>query len=322
MKILFDGTRKQIVLGFIILLALLCLAFAGVAAAKYPDRNINLIVPWAAGGGTDMVARILAPEVEKVLGEKLVVINKTGGNGAIGHTFGAQAKPDGYTITLGTTEMSTVHLLGLAKFTYTDFDPICLVATGPGSLSVLAASPLKNLADFVAAAKKKPGEIKVSSIGVGGIWNLVAVGMAKRAGIKLNILPYAGGGPAVTAALGGHVDAASVGFMEALPQVLDKKMRMLAVASDQRVKAYPEFPTFKEQGVDLDLGAYWAIMVPKKVPQDIKSKIADAFQKAAMSQNFADLCKKSGFVQNYLGPKEFTAWLAEKDKVFKAIVGK
>ena len=300
----------------------LCLFANGAWAGDYPDRSITLVVPWAAGGGTDTVARILAPEAEKALGQKVVVVNKTGGNGAVGHTFGAQAKPDGYTITLGTTEMSTVHLLGLAKFSYTDFDPICLVATGPGCLAVIEASPYKTLKDMLEAAKKKPGELKISSIGVGGIWNLVAVALCKKAGVQMNILPYNGGGPAVVAALGGHVDGASVGFMEALPQVLDKKMRFLGVASDERVKAYPDYPTFKEQGIDLAMGAYWAIMVPKKVPADIKTKISEAFKKAVSSEKFTELCKQKGFVQDYKDTAEFTTWLEKKDKEFKEIVAK
>jgi putative tricarboxylic transport membrane protein len=294
----------------------------GALAGDYPDRSITFVVPWAAGGGTDTVARILAPEAEKALGQKLVVMNKTGGNGAIGHTFGAQAKPDGYTITMGTTEMSTVHLLGLAKFSYTDFDPICLVATGPGCLAVLESSPYKTLAELVDAAKKKPGELKISSIGVGGIWNLVAVGLCKRAGVQMNILPYSGGGPAVVDALGGHVDGASVGFMEALPQVLDKKMRFLGVASDERVKTYPDFPTFKEQGIALAMGAYWAIMVPKNVPAGIKSKISEAFRKAVSSEKFTELCKRNGFVQDYKDTAEFSAWLGKKDVEFKEIIAK
>lgn len=291
-------------------------------AGDYPDRTITLVVPWSAGGGTDTVARILAPEVEKVLGQKVVVLNKTGGNGAVGHTYGAKAKPDGYTITLGTTEMSTVHLLGLAKFSYRDFSPICLVTTGPGCLAVPAKSPYKKLQDLIAAAKKKPNKIKISSIGVGGIWNLVAVGIDKKANIKLNILPYKGGGPAVVAVLGGHVDGASVGFMEALPQVLDKKMRFLGVASAERVEAYPDYPTFKEQGLDLAMGAYWAIMVPKKVPADVKAKISKAFAKAVSSPKFTDLCRQKGFVQNYKDTKVFTAWLSKMDKVFKDVAAK
>jgi tripartite-type tricarboxylate transporter receptor subunit TctC len=316
------GQGVSLLLGLLASVVVPGLIAGSVWANDYPNRSITLVVPWAAGGGTDTVARILAPEVEKVLGQKVVVVNKTGGNGAVGHTYGAQARPDGYTITLGTTEMSTVHLLGLAKFSYRDFDPICLVATGPGCLAVLDSSPYRTLADLVADAKKNPGQIKISSIGVGGIWNLVAVGLCKRAGIRMNILPYEGGGPAVVAALGGHVDGASVGFMEALPQVLDKKMRFLGVASAERLKTYPEYPTFKEQGIDLAMGAYWAVMVPKNVPADIKAKISQAFGQAVSSQKFTDLCKQKGFIQDYKDTEEFTAWLQEMDKAFKDVVAK
>lgn len=256
--------------------------FVCVAAAEYPDRPVNLIVPWAPGGGTDIMARILAPEAQKYLGQKIVVVNKSGGSGSVGHTFGSRTKPNGYTITMGTTEMSSVHLLGLAKFSYKDFDPICLIATGPCTLVVLNDSPFKNLADFIAAAKKAPGKLKVSTIPVGGTWNVAAQGLAKLAGIKINILPYAGGGPAVTALLGGHVDAGSSGFMEVINFAKDKKLRILAVTTEKRMKAYPQYPTYKEQGIDMTIGAYWSIVVPKGTPQKIKDKINSAFKKAVM----------------------------------------
>jgi tripartite-type tricarboxylate transporter receptor subunit TctC len=309
-------------LALMVMTVTLLFGVTAAVAADYPNRSITLVVPWAAGGGTDTVARILAPEAEKALGQKVVVVNKTGGNGAVGHTFGAHARPDGYTVTLGTTEMSTVHLLGLAKFSFRDFEPICLVATGPGCLAVPDSSVYKTLDDILADAKKRPGEIKISSIGVGGIWNLVAVGLCKKAGVQMNILPYNGGGPAVVATLGGHVDGASVGFMEALPQVLDGKMRFLGVAGDERVAAYPDYPTFKEQGIDLALGAYWGIVVPKKTPDDIKQKLSQAFEKAVSSDKFADLCKQKGFVQNYKDSQEFSAWLEKMDQVFKDVVAK
>lgn len=308
--------------------AFLCVGMLGLgllpqpAAAAYPDRAITLIVPWPAGGATDMLGRIIASEAEKLMGEKVVVVNKVGGGGAVGHTFGAQAKPDGYTITLATTEASTVHLLGLSPFSYKDFDPLFLVATGPSGLGVLTNSPYKNLTDFVADAKKKPGQLKVSSIAVGGIWNLCAIGVSKRTGIQLNILPYAGGGPAVVAALGGHVDAAMVGFSEILPQAQDKKMRYLGITAAERHQAFPEAPTFKEQGIDLDLGAWWGICIPKNTPADVKSKIQENFKKAVQSEKVKNMLAQRGFVFNYKGPAEFEAWLGQIDKNFREIIGK
>lgn len=305
---------------FINLLAVVNISQQSFAA--FPDRAITLVVPWPAGGATDMLGRIIASEAEKLIGQNVVVVNKVGGGGAVGHTFGAQAKPDGYTITLATTEASTVHLLGLSPFSYKDFDPLLLIATGPAGLGVLSDSPYKNFQDFVAAAKKSPGKLKVASIAVGGIWNLCAVGISKKAGIQLNILPYAGGGPAVVAALGGHVDAAMVGFSEILPQALETKMRYLGITAAQRHPAFPEAPTFKEQGIDLELGAWWGICIPKNTPGDIKARILEIFKKAIQSNKVKDMLVQRGFVFNLKETEEFAEWLARMDKVFREVVGK
>lgn len=297
-------------------------AIPGLFAAEYPTRAITLVIPWPAGGATDMLGRMLASEVEQNIGQQVVVVNKTGGGGAIGHTFGAQAKPDGYTVTLATTEASTVHLLGVSPFSYRDFDPLVLIATGAAGFSVLTASPYKTFKDLVEDAKKRPEQIKVSSIAAGGIWNLCAVGISKKAGMKLNILPYAGGGPAVVAALGGHVDGACVGFAETLSHARDGKMRYLGVTSGTRLPTYPEAPTFTEQGIPIELGAWWGIGVPKGTPQDIQVKIHEAFKKAIHGDKVKDMMAKGGFIHNYKGPEDFKVWLDGMDKVFKDVIGK
>jgi tripartite-type tricarboxylate transporter receptor subunit TctC len=306
-----------------ILLALLFLALpSGLLAADYPTRAVTLVIPWPAGGATDMLGRMLASEVEKNLGQQVVVVNKTGGGGAIGHTFGAQAKPDGYTLTLATTEASTVHLLGVSPFSYRDFDPLVLIATGPAGLAVMANSPYKGFQDLVEDAKKRPDQVKIASIAAGGIWNICALGISKTAGIKLNVLPYAGGGPAVVAALGGHVDGACVGFSETLAHVRDGKMRYLGITTGERVQAYPNAVTFKEQGIPIELGAWWGVCVPKGTPKEIQGKIHEAFKKALESEKAKGMMTQAGFIQSYKGPEDFRVWLDKMDKVFKDIIGK
>lgn len=317
--------RKINILGIVIpmIFAIIFgLTICNVSAGDYPSRSISLIIPWPAGGATDMLGRMMSSEVSKILGQKVVVVNKVGGGGAIGHNFGSSAKPDGYTVTLATTECSTIHLLGLSPYSYTDFDPLLLIATGPSGLGVLMDSPYKTFEDFAADAKKRPGQMKVSSIAVGGIWNLCAVGVSKKAGIKLNILPYAGGGPAVVAGLGGHVDGVWVGFSEILSQAQDKKMRYLGITSGERNPAFPEALTFKEQGHNIELGAWWAICIPKNTPQDIRTTIHDAFKKAIHTDKIRNMLLQRGFVFNYKGPDEFSAWLEKMDKVFREVIGK
>jgi tripartite-type tricarboxylate transporter receptor subunit TctC len=146
--------------------------------------------------------------------------------------------------------------------------------------------------------------------------------VSKKAGIKLNILPYNGGGPAVVAALGGHVDACWVGFSEFLSHAQDKKMRYLGITSGERNPAFPEAPTFKEQGYDIELGAWWAICIPKNTPQDIRTTIHDAFKKAIHTDAIQNMLLQRGFVFNYKGPDEFNTWLEKMDKVFREVIGK
>ena len=296
------------------------LAVCTASAGDYPNRSVSLIIPWPAGGATDMLGRLMSFEVEKILGEKVIVVNKVGGGVAVGHDFGARAKPDGYTITLATTECSTIHLLGLAPISYKDFDPLLLIATGPGGLGVLMDSPYKNFEDLVMDAKKRPGQIRIASTPVAAIFNLCAVGVANAAGINLNILPYAGGGPAVVAALGGHADAVGAGFSEILPQAKDKKMRYLGITSGKRNPAFPDAPTFKEQGYDIELGAWWGICIPKNTPPDIRSTIHDAFKKAIHTDKIKNMLFERGFVFDYKGPEEFSEWLDKTDKVFRRIL--
>ena len=310
------------ILSLLVFAILSLMAIPNLFAAGYPDRAITLVIPWPPGGATDMLGRILASEVGKNMGQQVVVVNKTGGGGAIGHTFGAQAKPDGYTITLATTEASTVHLLGVSPFSYRDFDPLLLIATGAAGLAVLTSSPYKTFRNLVEDAKNRPEQVKIASIAAGGIWNLCAVGISKKAGIQLNILPYAGGGPAVVAALGGHVDGACVGFSETLSHVRDGKMRYLGVTSGERLQTYPDAPTFKEQGIPLELGAWWGICLPKGTPPDIQGKIHEAFRKAIHGEKVKNMMAQGGFISSYKGPEEFKTWLDGMDKVFKDIIGK
>ncbi|MCX5907175.1 MAG: tripartite tricarboxylate transporter substrate binding protein, partial [Deltaproteobacteria bacterium] len=176
--------------------------------------------------------------------------------------------------------------------------------------------------NLVEDAKNRPEQVKIASIAAGGIWNLCAVGISKRAGIQLNILPYPGGGPAVVAALGGHVDGACVGFSETLSHVRDGKMRYLGVTSGERLQTLPDAPTFKEQGIPLELGAWWGICLPKGTPPDIQGKIHEAFKKAIHGEKVKNMMAQGGFIFSYKGPEEFKTWLDGMDKVFKDIIGK
>ncbi|MDL2264243.1 tripartite tricarboxylate transporter substrate binding protein [Synergistaceae bacterium OttesenSCG-928-I11] len=308
-----------------LLVALLLVCFAvpllGAAyAADYPTRDITLIVGAAPGGATDTIARLLGAQILKNTGKSAVVMNRTGGGGAIGQTFGSQARPDGYNVTVITTEASTMHLMGTAKYSFRDFEHVALIATAPAVLAVTADSPFKTYADFLDAVKKDPDKIKVGALAEGSIWNLALRLVDKGSGVKTTPVPYDGGAPAITAALGNHVDAVACGFSEILPFVQDGRMRILGVTSAKRPEAYPDAPTFIEQGCQAEIGAWWGIALPKNTPKDIVDDVKKVFREAITSQETRDFLKSRGFEYNYQEGPDFTKWLNDMDPIFKKAV--
>jgi len=289
-------------------------------AASFPARDITLVVPWAPGGPTDTLARLLAAEVQKEVSRSVVVLNKAGGNGAIGHNYGSTARKDGYTVTLATTESSIMHLLGAAKFSYKDFEPVALIATAPAVIAVTVDSPYKTYSDFVEAVKSNPEQVKVASLSEGSIWNLALKLIGTQSGVHFTAIPFDGGNPAIMAALGKHADAVSCGFSEILPFVTDGRMRILGVTSAKRQETWEEAPTFNEQGITVEIGAWWGIGVPKGTPKDIVDTLAGLFGKAIQSESTRAFLKDRGFEWNYLDRGDFADWLNRMNDVFENAV--
>lgn len=306
----------------VLLLLVVTLGIMPIAAGAtdYPTRDITLVVPWSPGGATDTLARLLAIDVQKNASKSTIVLNKAGGNGAIGHTYGSMARKDGYTVTLMTTESSIMHLMGTAKFSYKNFTPVALIATAPAVIAVVADSPYKTYSDFVNAVKKNPDQIKVAALSEGSIWNLALKLIAKESGVKFTAVPFDGGNPAIAAALGKHTDAVSCGYSEILPFVQDGRMRILGITSAKRQVTYDKAPTFKEQGVPVEIGAWWGIGLPQNTPSEIVNKVADLFGKAINSSESQKFLKDRGFESNYLDRQQFADWLDEMDNVFKKAV--
>lgn len=293
---------------------------ASASDVKYPEKNIKLIVPWDAGGATDLLARTIADEVADETGVTVTVENKSGGNGAVGHNEGSSADPDGYTVTLFTTEASTSHLLGTAKFSYEDFTPVSLVAVGPSALAVPKDSEYDTLKDFVDAAKKDPSKIKIATQPSGGIWNLAFQSFEKAAGIDVKVVPFDGGAQSIAAVKGNQVDAVEAGFSEILPYVKSGDLKFLAVSSEEKPEAYPKAPTFKDAGYDVTVGAWWGIALPKDTPDDIEAAVEKVFKTAINSDAVKKFVSDSGNQFNYLGSDDFNKWLDEKDQDFKKVI--
>src|SRR5688572_81424 len=231
----------------VLLAALLCAATS--VFAQYPQRPVQLIVPWGAGGGTDATARIIGTLLEKELKQPFNVVNRTGGSGVVGHDAIAKATPDGYTIGLITVEITMMHWQGLTTLKHTDYTPIGLVNADPAGITVRADSPYKSTKDLLAAIKANPGKMKASGTGQGGIWHLAIAGLLKEQGIDPNALPWVpsnGAAPGMQDMVAGGVDVVPCSIPEARAMIDSGKARPLAIMDPKPSSLYPKIPTLKQ----------------------------------------------------------------------------
>jgi len=313
---------------FILLAVVLSLIVGIPAFAKdpaYPTKPITIVCPWSAGGGTDNTARFIASMLSKELGVPVNVVNKTGGNGAVGHVEGAMAAPDGYTITNITFELNTLKYLGYAQLTPANFIPIFQFNEDPDALSVQASSPIKNVKDLIDTIKSKPdGTFLFSGSTIACAWDLPRVQMLMAAGINPNrvkFIPTQGGAaPAITELLGGHVDAVVCSYPEIAPQVDAGKVRTIAVFSDERVPLYPNIPTLKEQGIDVSGGTWRGFAVPLKTPDYVITTLTTALKKITSSKEFVDFMNKNQFGIKIRDQQEFTQFLNEQFKTLEGVM--
>lgn len=283
----------------------------------FPNESLSMIVPTSAGGGTDVVARALATEAEEFLGESFGVINKPGGSGSVGMTEGANANPDGYTVTMVVAEISMVDHLGVSSLTPDDMKAVAQINMDPAALTVPADAPYDTLEEFIEYAKEHPGEIKVGNAGTGSIWHVAAEALAQEADIELSHVPYEGAAPAVTELIGGHVDAVTVSPAEVKSHLDAGKVKTLGIMSDERSEIIPDVPTFSEEGLDMETVATWrGITVPKDTPDEIVTILEDAFMKAADQDDFKKVMESNGLGLQIANSEEFTQHMEQNYEYF------
>lgn len=313
--------KKALVLLLIGLFAL-SVAGCGGKTETFPTKPVTLIVPWAAGGGTDAIARGLAKATEKPLGQTITVNNVTGGGGAVGHGAGLNAKNDGYTVTMITFELLSLPPQKLVPFTYKDYDLLMLLNADPAALTVKADAPWKTVKEFVEYAKANPGKVNIGNSGPGSVWQLAAGLMEDKTGIKVNHVPFNGAAPAVTDLVGGHIQAVTVSPAEVKGQVQAGKLKMLGIMADKRDPNFPDVPTFKELGIDCTFATWRGLAVPKNTPDAAKKKLADSFKKGYDSPEFQEFAKKASLGLAYEPADKFKAFLDESSKNVESVMKK
>ena len=284
-----------------LLVALVVLALSSPPAGAqdaFPSRPITIVAPVPPGGVADLTARPVAAAMEKVLKSPVGVVNKTGAAGAVGMQSVAVARPDGYTLLVALSSISIIpeadKLFGRQPaYTVDQFAPIALLTADPTVLVVRAESPWKTAREFVEDAKKRPGQISFSSSGVYGTLHMAMELLSQASGIKLRHVPYSGGGPAVTALLGGHVDALASGPAAVIPQIKAGKLRPLAGWGAERIAALPDVPAFKELGYqDAEFYIWSGVFAPRATPAPVLAKLREAVRDAAAHPEFKEAMAK------------------------------
>lgn len=295
------------------------LARPALAQARWPNRPVQMVCPWAAGGGTDATVRIVSQLLERELGQPFNVVNRTGGSGVVGHAALAQAAPDGYTLGIITAEICMLHWQGLTEVTYRNFTPLGLMNNDPPGVQVNSNSPHKDVRSLADAIKaSRPGQLKASGTGQGGIWHLALAGWLGAMGLKadqVRWVPSNGAAPAMQDLAAGGIDFTTCSVPEARAMLDAGRCRSLAVMAPERLPVFPNIPTLKEaMGVDYQAGAWRGIAGPPGLPAEVKAAVEAALGRVYQSNDFKEFMNARGFGMTYADAAGFARHLEEADK--------
>lgn len=295
----------------------------GLAAAAYPEQPIKMVVAYGPGGGTDITARLIAPYIQKYLGNNasIVVLNRPGAGGGIGFAEVANAAPDGYTIGfINTPNVLTIPIERKVNFHWEKFDLLGNVIDDPGNFSVHADSPYKNLADLVTYAKANPGAVTYGTTGIGSDDHLAALMFERAAGVKMTHVPFKGAAEVHNAIASKQITVAAMNIGEALQYAKGgTPLRNLGQMSTSRTNLAPSLATFKEQGFDIVMASLRGIAAPKGLPPAVREQLANAVQKAAADPEFQQ--KAAGYFAplRYMAPLKYEAELKEAEAGFRQL---
>lgn len=295
-----------------------------VFAQAYPNKPVKLQVPFAPGGTTDIIARVMSEPLGKALGQNVIVENKVGGGGVVGANETSKAAPDGYSLGMATVSTTAANPAINPKMPYnvaTDFTPIINIAATPNVIAVHPSFPAKNYAEFVAELKKNPGKYSYSSSGVGGIGHLQTELWKGLQGVFLTHIPYSGAGPALRDTVGGQVQIIFDNVPSALPHITAGRLIAVAVAAPQRLASMPNVPTFKELGLEpVNRMAYYGIYGPKGLPKDIVDKVNAGVRKALEDPAIRKRIEDTGSIVLGNTPEQFSAQMRDELAVYQKVV--
>ncbi|MGP9674444.1 MULTISPECIES: Bug family tripartite tricarboxylate transporter substrate binding protein [Halomonas] len=282
-------------------------------AADYPVRPVQVIVPYSAGGGTDLSARIMADTMKKYLGKSLVVRNQPGGGGSIGTSAALHARTDGYTLGMGAQgPLAMLPHYGGVGYSLDDVEFLALMGRNLMVVAGCQGAPFEDAESFIDYAREHPGEVRVGNSGAGGANHIAIEGFGSAAGIEFNSMPFGGASAAVTACVGGHIDAVIAHPAEVLPHIESGSIPALLVMEEERIDALPDTPVPEELGVDFTWSAWKGVIAPKGLPDDVKETLSEALRETFQDEEFLARMEEMGEFVDYRSADEFRE-LAESD---------
>jgi tripartite-type tricarboxylate transporter receptor subunit TctC len=308
-----------------LLFAIVALALAQAALAQpYPNKPIRLIVPYAAGGTSDILARQIGPKLTEVWGQPVVVENKTGANGNVGADFVAKSAPDGYTLLitdLGGLVISASVYPQLPFNPAEDFTPVVMVSYSPHVLAVHPSVPAKSVKELIEMAKSNPDKLNFAISGIGGAPQLAGIEFAQRTGVKWTYIPYKGGSDAVTAVVAGQAQVLFNGMLATWPSVTSGRLKALAISSSRRVPSAADTPTVAEQGLPgFETGSYQGVVGAKGMPRDATAKLNEELSKILNSADMKERFAKQGTEVRTGSPESLGAWMRSEQAKWAKVV--
>ncbi|MBX9593479.1 MAG: tripartite tricarboxylate transporter substrate binding protein [Roseomonas sp.] len=292
-------------------------------ALAFPDQPIRIVVPWNAGGATDVVTRALATAMAPIVGQPVVVDNRPGANGAVGAQFVAQARPDGHTLFVASAETHAVNPLVYQRLAYdpmADFLPITLFADGPFALVVRSGLGTDTLAAFTALARSRPGALTYASWGIGSTSHLAAARVIQAAGLDMLHVPYTGAAPAYTALVAAQVDAMFMNAGPAESLSKDGRVKVLGIGSATRVPLLPAVPTLREQGMALDAANWFGLVGPARMPAAAATRIAEASAEALRNPAAQEVFRTQGILPVTGTPDQARAFITADRERWAAVI--